>query len=412
MPLYPLYALLFADAGLSGAEISALFAIWSGVAIVAEVPTGIIADRYSRRGAVVASSLLQASAFAMWVLAPGFGTFAAGFALWAIGGAFAAGAFEALLFDGLDATDARKLYPKVLGRVEATALVAQVPAALVATGLYGVGGFGLVGAASVVMCLVAAVLATRLPAPRRRERGGNEPRTAFPDVVKDVRTTVARRGVRGAVVLVALLLAVDGLEEYFPLLAAERGVPTALVPVAVLAVPLAGAFGAWLGGRAVRLAVAWLAVVLAVSAVLLAVVEQIANAAGVAVIAAFYGIYQAVRVISEARLQELIPSPHRATITSVAGVGSEVATLAVYGVWALGGTTAVAAGVMLLALALPRLLRGQDRRASAADQTSQPGRLRKSQPDRRPASRPRQWRAAWASRPGQWRAARASRSRQ
>jgi hypothetical protein len=31
VPLYPLYALLFADSGLSGAQISALFAIWSAV---------------------------------------------------------------------------------------------------------------------------------------------------------------------------------------------------------------------------------------------------------------------------------------------------------------------------------------------------------------------------------------------
>ncbi|GAA4285642.1 MFS transporter [Georgenia daeguensis] len=376
MPLYPLYALLFADAGLSGAEISALFAIWSAVAVVAEVPTGLLADRFSRRGAVVASSLLQAAAFALWVLEPTFTAFAAGFALWAIGGACASGAFEALLFDGLDAAGARKLYPKVLGRVEAAALVAQAPAALAATGLFAVGGFGLVGAVSVAMCLIAAVLATRLPATRHGPAPGDETRTALRDVVKDVRATVARRGVRGAVVLVALLLAVDGLEEYFPLLAAEQGVPTVWVPLVVLVIPLAGALGAWLGGRARHVPVTRLALVLAVGAALLAVVGQIAHPAGVAVVAVFYGIYQAVRVISEARLQELIPSPHRASITSVAGVGSEVATLGVYGAWAFGGTSAVAAGVMLLAVALPHLLGGRAARRAPA-----------SQPDGSPASR-------------------------
>lgn len=390
MPLYPLYALLFADTGLSGAEISALFAIWSAVAVVAEVPTGILADRYSRRGAVVASSLLQASAFALWVLVPGFTTFAAGFALWAVGGAFASGAFEALLFDGLDAAGARKLYPKVLGRVEAAALVAQVPAALAATALFAVGGFGLVGAVSVAMCLLAAVLAARLPATRRRPGGGHEERTALRHVVRELRATVARRGVRGAVVLVALLLAVDGLEEYFPLLAAERGVPTAWVPIVLLAVPLVGALGAWLGGRAGRVSVTRLAVLLTVGALLLAAVEQIAHPAGVAVIAVFYGIYQAVRVISEARLQELIPSTHRASITSVAGVGSEVATLAVYGAWALGGTTAVATGVMLLAVALPRLLGGRLlRRTGATAGAPEAGRAALSHPDQRPAPRSR-----------------------
>jgi hypothetical protein len=34
VPIYPLYALLFADVGLSAGQISALFAIWSGVGLL------------------------------------------------------------------------------------------------------------------------------------------------------------------------------------------------------------------------------------------------------------------------------------------------------------------------------------------------------------------------------------------
>ena len=51
---------MFADNGLSDAEISALFLIWSLVGIVAEVPTGALADRFSRRGALAAGGVLQA----------------------------------------------------------------------------------------------------------------------------------------------------------------------------------------------------------------------------------------------------------------------------------------------------------------------------------------------------------------
>ena len=50
VPYYPLYALLFLDTGLSEAQISVLFALWSITAFVAEVPTGALADRWSRRG--------------------------------------------------------------------------------------------------------------------------------------------------------------------------------------------------------------------------------------------------------------------------------------------------------------------------------------------------------------------------
>ena len=54
-------------------------------------------------------------------------------------------------------------------------------------------------------------------------------------------------------------------------------------------------------------------------------------------VAVFYGLYLAVLVVAEARLQDRIASAHRATITSVAGLGIELASLLVFAAWALGG---------------------------------------------------------------------------
>jgi len=47
--LYPVYALLFSDTGLSVGQISSLFVIWSGASLVFEVPSGAWADAVSRR---------------------------------------------------------------------------------------------------------------------------------------------------------------------------------------------------------------------------------------------------------------------------------------------------------------------------------------------------------------------------
>ena len=47
--LYPVYALLFADAGVSAGQISSLFVIWSVTVFVLEIPSGAWADAYSRR---------------------------------------------------------------------------------------------------------------------------------------------------------------------------------------------------------------------------------------------------------------------------------------------------------------------------------------------------------------------------
>src|SRR3712207_4273351 len=116
IPIYPLYALLFVDSGLSDLQISVLFALWSAVGILTEVPSGALADRFSRRSCLVAGDLLKAAGFAAWVLLPGFTGFAAGFVLWGIGASLASGAQEALLYDGLVAAGAREHYAAVSGR--------------------------------------------------------------------------------------------------------------------------------------------------------------------------------------------------------------------------------------------------------------------------------------------------------
>ena len=92
VPYYPLYALLFLDTGLSEAQISVLFALWSVTGFLAEVPTGALADRWSRRGVAGAGGVLQAVAFALWTAAPELWAFAAGFVVWGIGGALVSGA--------------------------------------------------------------------------------------------------------------------------------------------------------------------------------------------------------------------------------------------------------------------------------------------------------------------------------
>jgi hypothetical protein len=84
---------------------------------------------------------------------------------------------------------------------------------------------------------------------------------------------------------------------------------------------------------------------------------MVAHPAGVAAVAAFYGGYRAVLVVVDARLQERIASRSRATVTSVAGLGTELATFGVYAAWAAGGAPLLAAAGLLIAVALPRLLR-------------------------------------------------------
>ncbi|WP_241042398.1 MFS transporter [Pseudonocardia alaniniphila] len=359
IPLYPLYALLFADSGLSAAEISALFAIWSAVGVVAEVPSGALADRFSRRACLVAAGVLQACGYGAWVLLPSFAGFALGFVLWGLGGVLVSGAQEALLYDGLVAAGAEEQYARVNGWVTAAELVAQLPAALAATVLYAVGGFPLVGWVSVGVCLAAAAMASRLPEPPRGSgTDEDEDELSYLATLRAGLVVAANRpGVRAVVVATALLGAFDAVEEYFPLIVVGWGVPTAFVPVADLPIVLAGVVGAALAGRAGRLGSVSLAVVLGAAMFLFGAAGLADHPAGIAALAAFYGAYRCVLVVVDARLQERIESRSRATVTSVAGIGTDIATFGVYAAWAVGAIPLVAALGVLISVALPRLLR-------------------------------------------------------
>ena len=349
MPIYALYALLFADHGLSDGQISALFAIWSTVAVLTEVPTGAIADRFSRRGTLAGAGVFQASSYACWVLFPSFTGFAAGFVLWGVGGSLSSGSLEALLYDELLALGEEGQYARLNSRITAVELVAQVPTAVIASVLFSLGGYALAGWVSVASCLASAALAWRLPeTPRSAEESEEDGYLAT--LWSGVRQVRSSRSIRWAVLCLALVFSLDAFEEYFTLMAHDWSVPTVWVPVATLGVPLAGALGAYLAGRMDPRP--WL---LVLSAGLLIAAALIARPHALVIVAAFYGLYHFVLVHVEAELQHRIgDSSARATVTSVSGLGSELASYLTFAAWVVHGPLAVGVLVLLVGVVILR----------------------------------------------------------
>ncbi|RKS80599.1 putative MFS family arabinose efflux permease [Motilibacter peucedani] len=370
VPVYPVYALLFTDSGLGDGQVSALFALWSLVSALAEVPFGALADRVPRRQVLVAAGLVQAAGMACWTVAPCLAGFAAGFVLWGLSGALSSGAREALLVDGLVALDAVDLVPRALARLSAAELVAQLPAAVLASLLLPLGGYPLVGAASVGTCTAAAVLAARVPEPAppppRSEGGGQAYLAGLREAVSDV-----RRGplLRAAVLALALVTGLDALEEYFGLLVHGWHVPLTATPAVLLVVSLAGALGGWVGGR---LRPRHPAVLLAAAALLLGLAVAAGGPVAVALLACFYAGYRAVLVDVTVRLQERVERS-RATVTSLASLATEGVGLAVFGLWALAGASGtpwlVAAVAVALAAAGQRRPTGRSRAVRSSRST-------------------------------------------
>lgn len=365
IPIYPLYGLLFSDTGMSDGQIASLLVFWSLVAIVAEVPTGGLADRFSRRGALVASGVLQGAGYALWVTLPGYSGFAAGFLLWGVGGTFASGALEALVYDALTAAGACEQYALVYGRITGVGLLAQLPGAAAATVLFSSGGYAAVGWASVGCCLAGAGVAWRLPEirPVQLARGGEGDdamgaNLGYFTVLRDgLVEAVAQPAVRAAVVAVAVLGAIDGLEEYFPLLAHGWGVPTSLVPVSTIGIPLVGAAGAAMAGRASGLRPRGLVVALGAAALAATAAGVLSRPAGLTGIALAYGLYRLVLVVSDIALQHRIVGPARATVTSAASLCTDLAAIVIYAIWVLDQPLLLGAAALAIVTGVPWLLR-------------------------------------------------------
>ncbi|MER7591910.1 MFS transporter [Micromonospora sp. NPDC127501] len=372
--LYPLYVVFFADTGLSVGQIASLFVIWSAAGILFEVPSGAWADVLSRRLLLCLAPLVAAAGFALWVLLPSYPAFAVGFLLWGAGGALVSGALEALVWTELDRLGAVDRYARVLGRARTAGVLGVVVSGVLAGPALAVGGYPVVGAASVLACVLAAIVATRFPehrepaaarvpvaepvlaarpmgaAPTRQDEPDTAP-PASPDDdgdlgwwdtlragVSQVRT---RPPVRAAVLLVAVVAADWGaLDEYTPLLALDTGVGAQAVPLLLLLLWAGVTVGGLLAPAGERLGGRGYAALLGLVGVALAAGALLRHPAGFVLLAVAFGAAQLATVLADARLQARITGTSRATVTSLAGMATDVLIIVTYAGYGLLATAA------------------------------------------------------------------------
>ena len=361
IPLYAVYALLFAEHGLSAGQISSLFVIWSVTAFVAEVPSGAWADTVDRRHLLVASALIHAAAFAAWTWWPSYAGFALGFVLWGVSGALMSGTFEALLYDDLVVRGERARYPRLIGYARSSALVFTLLAELAAVPLLHAGGYQLVGVASIGVALVQGLLAATLPVSRSARHGGretdgesDEDAAGYLVMLRAGLSEASRTpSVRRALLVASVLVGMTAYDEFFPLVADAHGVAATTVPVLVALATLAQAVGTARAGRTARMSPRTLAAVVGAGAALISAGALVHPYVGFFGIALGYGLLNNAMIVAETRLQDSIQGSARATVTSVLGVGEETVALVTYAFVGLGsGVIGVPVAVALVGLPL------------------------------------------------------------
>jgi MFS family permease len=240
----PIWAVFLLSRGLSLTQFGFVEAGLHVGMLVAQVPTGALADALGRRRLLVCAGFFAATAELGYVYAPGFALICVAGAIHGVAFALRTGADEAYLFDSLAHDDAHALFPRMLGGLWA---VFQFAGALsfMAGGLIATYSRPLAFWLTAASALCASAVVSRLPDDARVGTGGG--------------VAVAASGVRAlfhAPRLGALTLAwsvywaaVTSWWYYAAPLFHHRGASDAVLGVVLGVAMLASAGFSWVGGR-------------------------------------------------------------------------------------------------------------------------------------------------------------------
>jgi MFS family permease len=234
--------------GLSLSQAALIDVTFFVAAAFAEVPTGIVADKFGRKTSMVSGATLMSLGVLGWTFAPTLPLIIVAYVAMGVGITFLSGAEDAFFYETLQATGRRDHYPRLLGRVSAI-----FPGALALGSVAG----GLLAAVDVLLPFLIAGLVLLLTLgivltftePQTAEPSDTQARPSFGAVLRQSLALLrARPTLRYPILYLAIVpLASFMIESVFVQpQALALGVPLAGIGVIVMAVQLTTMLGsAW-----------------------------------------------------------------------------------------------------------------------------------------------------------------------
>ncbi|MBL8554914.1 MAG: MFS transporter [Phenylobacterium sp.] len=320
----PFYTVMFAERGLTPAQIGVVLAAWSGMCVVLEVPCGVLADRFSRRWLMSVAQLMRCVGFGVWLAFPGFWGFLVGLMLWGMKSATLSGAFEAAVFDELKAHGREVEYVRVFGRTQAARFAGVLAGALGAGAAAPLGYDVLIGA-SIAVGVAAAGAALALPkAPRltATHRGGY-----FAHLRRGAAEAARLPGVPGLLIFIAGMQAVaSSLADYWQLFARDVGLPKPAIALFIAALSGVGAVAAAQAHRLRALPMKALYVMLTAAGLAVVAAALTYRVWSVGFLLVYGAILWLVDTNVDARFQHALRPETRATVASVKGFANQCGT--------------------------------------------------------------------------------------
>jgi MFS family permease len=332
--IFPVYAIMMGEHGVSPIELSILFFVWSASALVFEVPSGVIADRYSRKRLLVAAALIRGSVFVIWWLVPDFTGYVVGFVVWSLGSSLASGTSESFLYDTLRAAPDTGSPDGAFARIYGRGMVAHslgVATALLGGGYLAESGYDWGLALSIVVpWIAAAIVAFGFVEP---PRGGAPIRASHRATLlaglAEVRNS---RTVSYIVAMFAALVTGYGvIDEYVgPFLAEKPAFSLGIIGVVYAAAFAMRTVGMELAHRLPWRSLRAIALLFALGASGLAATVTVDHLWLIATLGGYFAACAAGEVLLQTRLQNTIESAARATVTSIAKMAQHACELLFY----------------------------------------------------------------------------------
>jgi MFS family permease len=158
-PIMAFQAIMFERAGgLNLQQIGLLFSVWWLAYLAAELPSGMLADYWSRKKVIMLGGLIRAAGFCVWLVWPSFWGYAIGFALWGMTIAFSSGSVTAYLENELRSQGIKDKFAKYFGMITAfyyTGILLSLGTAAVLTLRYTdvLIGLSIISSAAIVLLL-------------------------------------------------------------------------------------------------------------------------------------------------------------------------------------------------------------------------------------------------------------------
>ena len=186
----PFIILFFREMGLSFLQIGILISIREVATTILEVPTGLIADAYGRKNAMVFAFLSYIVSFLIFYFMPIFLLYGVAMVFFGVGEAFRTGTHKAMIMHYLETSGSSHLKVEYYGHTRGWSQIGSAVSALIAGALvFFAGSYRIVFIASVVPYIGGLLLMLTYPSTLNSRRSRTEGVEIFGGTLRSIRET-------------------------------------------------------------------------------------------------------------------------------------------------------------------------------------------------------------------------------